>query len=80
MAHRKRQNKLVSAQQNKLVSAPTCNACCSIGCPQLCELKAGHKGKHRKTGDAGKPGKSVKFILTWTGNFYDVFKQKNGPI
>jgi hypothetical protein len=48
-----------------------CNACCSIGCPQLCELKAGHKGKHKKTGDVGKPGKPVKFVLTWTSDFYD---------
>lgn len=54
-----------------------CNSCCSIGCPHMCELKKGHRGKHRMTGNCGTPENPVPYVLKWSGDFYKAWPYSN---
>lgn len=57
----------------------SCKACCSIGCPHMCMLPKGHKGKHRVCGDCGTKRKPVRWVLEWKGDFYKSWPPEKRP-
>jgi hypothetical protein len=46
-----------------------CYAHMSHGGPIICELKTGHKGMHRRTGDCGNADNPVPYVIKWHGDF-----------
>ena len=54
-----------------------CCAALSIGGSICCEKPAGHKGKHRRTGNAGSAANPIPYVITWDGDFrmFSVLKE-----
>ena len=75
--HSKGTRKVKAKKKENNLSPPVpCNAQISLGCPHICQLPAGHEGKHRKMGNAGLGDRPIPYCLEWDGDFRFLYGER----